>query len=190
MNTLIVGVDSDIGNAIYNNVPNAICTSRHENQHAFLDIEMPQATWPTFTNIDSLYYCIGIAGRGRSSEKVMNVNATRSIECLDKYANSMNNNGTVYVLSSIAGSLQFNIPGNVFYKMSKCALNMGVKELADKYPSIKWVLIHPGFVDTKMTRGLALKNAISPDQSAKGILALKAQNNFQFLNVDGSVIPL
>lgn len=186
MKTLIASVDSDIGKALYENIPNATGTSRRQEGFLYLDID---EGFPQFDSFDEVYYTIGVGGT-KPIEDMMRINATNSYAFLDHIAKYVTSGGRINVLSSIAGSLQsnldINIGANVYYKMSKAALNMGVIQLSQKHRHLNWTIIHPGFVNTKMTQG---KNApMEPDQCARKILSLPKLQGLNFLHVNGNTI--
>ncbi|RYZ65149.1 MAG: SDR family oxidoreductase [Proteobacteria bacterium] len=57
----------------------------------------------------------------------------------------------VFFVTSLMGSISDNTSGGSYaYRMSKCALNMGVKTLSIDFPDIACVLLHPGWVQTDM----------------------------------------
>ena len=186
MKTLIASVDSDIGKALHDNIPNSVGTSRRQEGFLYLDID---EGFPAFDLFDEVYYTIGVGG-AKSPEDIMRINATNSYAFLDHIAKYVKPGGRINVLSSIAGSLQsnldINIRANIHYKMSKAALNMGVIELHQRHRHLNWTIIHPGFVNTKMTHG---KNApMEPDQCARKILSLPKLEGLSFLHVNGNKI--
>lgn len=99
---------------------------------------------------------------------------------------------------SIAGARDPLIP---FYKMSKTALNMGMKNISRrvKKQKITVALISPGAVDTQMMNS-ALDYAgfkggflITPEESAEAVINIIDQYNFDlsgtFMSHRGDVIP-
>ena len=99
---------------------------------------------------------------------------------------------------SIAGARDPLIP---FYKMSKTAINMGMKNISRRVKSKKVtvVLISPGAVDTEMMNS-ALDHAgfkgnflITPEESAEAVINIIDQYNFEmsatFMSHRGDVIP-
>lgn len=74
--------------------------------------------------------------------------------------------------TSRMGSIADNTSGGYYgYRMSKAALNMGVKSLAVdlKSRSIATVLLHPGYVKTRMTQ---FQGEITPEESARGLFKI------------------
>lgn len=193
MKNLIVGADSGIGAAIYSRLPNSTGTSkRHGSSHVFLDV-LNKETWPTFdSKFDAVYYCIAVDGLQGTPEETMHVNAVQSVLYLDYLAQFVNNGGTVRVLTSIMGSLTkgFMMPvndANMFYRMSKAALNMGVMDLAKRHTNINWQLVHPGFVNTKITRNLSyIDQAVEPDYAAEKIVNLPKIDGISYIEIDAT----
>jgi NAD(P)-dependent dehydrogenase (short-subunit alcohol dehydrogenase family) len=182
---LIIGVDSDIGNAIYKLLPNSVGTSRKDSQHIKLDVKDVD-NWPTFAeSFENVYYCIAVDS---SADETMQVNATRSVEFLKHIAPNVT--GTIRVLTSIMGALTNGnmMPANeatIHYRMSKAALNMGVMELAKQYPSVNWQLVHPGFVRTKLTKNLSyIDQATEPSFAAEKIITLPAIKGLSYIELD------
>lgn len=74
--------------------------------------------------------------------------------------------------TSRMGSIADNTSGGYYgYRMSKAALNMAVKSLAVdlKSRSIATVLLHPGYVKTRMTE---FHGEITPEESARGLFKI------------------
>ena len=190
MTSLIVGADSGIGSAIYSKLPGSTGTSRRNgSSHVFLDVLTEN--WPTFDNkFDEVYYCIAVDGLEGTPEATMQVNALRSVACLDYLAKFVVDGGTIKVLTSIMGSLTkgFMMPAtdaNVYYRMSKAALNMGVMDLSKRYTNIDWQLVHPGFVNTKITRNLSyIDQAVDPEYAAEKIIALPKIKGVSYIEIE------
>lgn len=190
-NVLVVGADSGIGNAIHKMIPNSKGTSRRVNsEFTFLNVEEPES-WPSFNEkFDEIYYCIGISGQQQNPERVIKVNSVMTYQCLDHLSKFVVDGGTIRVMSSVIGSLTvcINLPlpsVNPYYRMSKAALNMGVVKLSHVHPTKNWQLIHPGFVDTKMTEGLVVPGMtpLTPEESASKIINLPYVQGVSFYNV-------
>jgi NAD(P)-dependent dehydrogenase (short-subunit alcohol dehydrogenase family) len=95
-------------------------------------------------------------------------------------------------ITSQMGSIARMAPGAQPYRMSKAALNAGVRglslELAGR--GITSVVFHPGWVRTDMGgSGAALEPATSITNMRAVIARLKASDNGRFLNYDGAEIP-
>jgi NAD(P)-dependent dehydrogenase (short-subunit alcohol dehydrogenase family) len=185
MNIIIVGADSGIGSAIYKKLA---------NDHLVVPIRRPdfelndKSTWPSFEQKwDHVYYCIGIGGVSGDSVEMMKVNAINSYKFLKDIATAVVPGGRITVLSSRVGSLTEAETdcsrGNIYYRMSKAALNMGVIELAQTHKHCSWQLVHPGFVNTKMTSlSPFIKYAITPDKSADSIIKLPNIQGLSFMD--------
>ncbi|MDN5201934.1 SDR family NAD(P)-dependent oxidoreductase [Fulvivirgaceae bacterium BMA10] len=98
------------------------------------------------------------------------------------------NNGQVLNISSKMGSIEMCGNANALaYRMSKSALNMYTKILANRLEekNIKVVSIHPGWVRTNIAQGNELA-PLSPDESAEGIYQLmnKPIQTGSFWNVE------
>ena len=184
--TLIVGADSGIGSAIYKLLPNSVCTSRKEDsKFVYLDLEKD---FPTFeTTFDEVYYCLAI---NDNDLQTINVNAVLSFQCLDHLAKFVNDGGTVRVLTSIVGSFTkgSTMPANqanIYYRMSKAALNIGVAELSKIHSKVNWQLVHPGFVKTKLTMGLSyIDQADDPLLVAEKLVKLPKIEGLSYIELD------
>ncbi len=193
MTNLIVGVDSGIGSAIYARLPNSIGTSRRSGRnHVYLDI-LKTDEWPVFDQkFEHVYYCIAVDGLDGTPENTMHINAICSVMCLEHLVQFVQDGGTIHVLTSIMGSLTkgFMMPAtdaNMYYRMSKAALNMGVMDLSKKHTRVDWQLIHPGFVNTKLTRNLSyIDQAVEPDYAAEKIIAAPKINGISYIELDAN----
>ena len=190
MTSLIVGADSGIGSAIYSKLPGSTGTSRRNGSgHVFLDVLTEN--WPTFDNkFNEVYYCIAVDGLEGTPEFTMQVNALRSVACLDHLAKFVVDGGTIKVLTSIMGALTkgFMMPAtdaNIYYRMSKAALNMGVMDLSKRHTNIDWQLVHPGFVNTKITRNLSyIDQAVDPEYAAEKIITLPKIKGVSYIEIE------
>ena len=200
MRTLIVGADSGIGNALLQAIPDSIGTSRREDTSMVRLNVLDSSTYPTFTDkLDTIYYCIGVSGKTNTPEDILSTNAIKSIECLRHLATYVNDGGTIRVMSSITGSMWFGVSAHMSlidtsYRMSKAALNIGVIKLHHEFSDIKWQLLHPGLVRTKMTEGMPVGDPkytfITPEESAQKILQTPVDKRLSFINVvSGHDIP-
>lgn len=195
--TLVVGVDSGIGQAIYNKIPGAEGTSRRDNtSFIYLDIMDDPGNWPKFQGFyDQVYYCIGVAGNTHTPTQRLEINAIRTHDFLNYLAPNIAPGGEIKVLTSIMGSSSFIKENpwlgiNAYYKMSKAALNMGIVHLSNVHPNINWQLVHPGFVLTKMTKGIPgiEKIGISPETSAEAIISLPVPKGVSHVSYDGQTL--
>jgi NAD(P)-dependent dehydrogenase (short-subunit alcohol dehydrogenase family) len=198
---LIVGGESGIGAAIGRKLSQdhsmTFTTRSPDTDHIFLQLE-DRTTWALPEKYDQVYYCIGVGGGpNKTPLQIYNINAVLAVEFLDYLADFVNPGGLVRIMSSITGSITWNLERqflgtHLYYKMSKVALNMGVSALHNKHKHVTWQLIHPGLVKTKMTAGLLdhLPEAIEPDTCADCLTALPSerQEQLQFLNYNGNAI--
>ena len=99
----------------------------------------------------------------------------------------------VGIITSRMGSIgDCSRPGMLGYRISKAAVNMVGKNLANAWASPKFMLLllHPGYVRTDMTGGNGL---INPDESARGLFALMREKGPQdsgtFWHTNGSELP-
>ena len=101
-------------------------------------------------------------------------------------------NGKIVAISSQMGSMASSASNSLAYRTSKAALNKLFQGLASdlKRDGIAAIVMHPGWVRTDMGGSGA---DISPEQSAKGILAvidgLSLSKSGQFINYDGKDMP-
>ena len=124
------------------------------------------------------------------------VNAFATYDVLRELANkSMNDGGHVIVFTSGWGSIQYSIDTTAYsnhaYRMSKAALNMGVALLSNEYPLLKWVLMQPGFVKTKMNNNPYNLPSEDPTIAMKGVLktGLSSIDKLTFKNYKGETLP-
>lgn len=102
-------------------------------------------------------------------------------------------------LSARVGSIEDNRLGGWFsYRMSKAALNMGLKtaaiEIARKRKQAICVSLHPGTVATSLSDPFSKnRERFTPEQSAEKMLkvldGLSSEDNGSFFAYDGSAIP-
>ncbi len=183
---IVIGVDSGIGKAIHELLPDALGTSRR-NDSKFIQLDIKdKSSWPVFQNkFSKVYYCIGIS---TEADETMEVNATRSIEFLQYIAPHVNDK--IVVLTSILGALtKGNVisadTASIYYRMSKAALNMGVMELSKQFEHINWQLVHPGFVRTKLTGNLShIDQAVDPLIAAKQIINVPTIKGLSYIELD------
>lgn len=99
----------------------------------------------------------------------------------------------VAIVTSRMGSITDNTSGGHYgYRMSKCALNMAgvslARDLRDRDISV--ILLHPGFVDTDMTRHTG---NVAPADAAAGLLKrikeLNLQTSGSFRHANGEELP-
>lgn len=97
----------------------------------------------------------------------------------------------VVQISTMMGSIADNSSGGYYsYRSSKAALNMITKSLATDHPTVRFGLIHPGWVKTEMGGAGA---PIEPEASAAGIWkvihSLKPTQDVRLLDFRGRELP-
>jgi NAD(P)-dependent dehydrogenase (short-subunit alcohol dehydrogenase family) len=113
-------------------------------------------------SLDLLFVNAGISGPIEATigtiepevfAELMRVNALAPLRLADRYADRVAKGGTVAVMSSGLGSLASNdFGGWEAYRMSKAALNMGLRSLAIRRQAEgkTWLAMTPGWVQTDM----------------------------------------
>jgi NAD(P)-dependent dehydrogenase (short-subunit alcohol dehydrogenase family) len=106
---------------------------------------------------------------------------------------------TVVFLSSLAGSIEMRgrLPhnqrgGNLAYRMSKSALNCGVRNMAYDLSDegVTVVSLHPGWVQTGSGGPHADTDEVTAGAEIASLIdSISIADNGKFLRVDGSVIP-
>ena len=94
-------------------------------------------------------------------------------------------------ISSLMGSIADNGSGGSYgYRLSKCALNMVTKNLANEFPTLITTSFHPGWVKTEMG-GESAPTSIA--ESVKGMTALIAKltlkDTGKFFDFEGDELP-
>jgi NAD(P)-dependent dehydrogenase (short-subunit alcohol dehydrogenase family) len=95
-------------------------------------------------------------------------------------------------ITSLMGSIAQTSGGSYPYRMSKAALNMGVKALSGDFAQqgITAVVMHPGWVRTDMGgSGAPLDPPTSIAGMRKVIAGLQKSDNARYLSYDGSQLP-
>ena len=100
-------------------------------------------------------------------------------------------NPKVIQITSLMGSIADNTSGGCYgYRMSKAALNMFNKCLANDFPGLIAIVMHPGWVKTDMGGERA---PTSPQESAQGIhrviARLERKESGQFFDFEGDALP-
>ncbi len=105
----------------------------------------------------------------------------------------MGQGSKVAMVTSRMGSIDDNTSGGSYgYRMSKAALNMAGKSLAEdlKDRGIAVAILHPGFVRTEMTEG---RGFVDPPESAAGLVArideLTLETTGGFWHANGERLP-
>lgn len=121
------------------------------------------------------------------------VNTLGPLKLCSALGNQMKAGGLMAFLTSRMGSITDNTSGAYYgYRMSKAALNMGVKSLATdmKNKSVSTVLLHPGYVKTKMT---GFQGEITPEQAAAGLFkimeSMTLAKTATFWHSNGEALP-
>ena len=99
------------------------------------------------------------------------VNVTGTVFFTEPLIELINENGIVLNVSSKMGSLNVcELTDSVAYRMSKSALNMYTKILANRLKDkIKVASIHPGWVKTTIIESNLKNGRLTPEQSANNI---------------------
>lgn len=125
--------------------------------------------------------------------QVMAVNALGPLLAARALAGTMRDGGTIVALSSTLGSIGANSGGGLYsYRMSKAALNAGLKNLAIELKPwrIAVAALHPGWAKTDMG-GDGAEVAISDSVAGlrKVIAGLSAAQTGSFLDYRGNSLP-
>ncbi|MDG2303994.1 MAG: SDR family oxidoreductase [Candidatus Binatia bacterium] len=141
---------------------------------------------------------------GDALQKVFAVNAFGPLLVMKHFHQLLRHDGRAVLanVSARVGSITDNRLGGWYgYRGSKAALNMftrtAVIELARRAPNAIVVAIHPGTVDTEMSRpfqrGIPAEKLFDTDRAAAQILnvlaSLEPEQSGSFLAWDGSAIP-
>ncbi|MBK6598838.1 MAG: SDR family oxidoreductase [Proteobacteria bacterium] len=104
----------------------------------------------------------------------------------------------IVVISSLAGSFGAaaqNLPGRVYYKTSKAAVNMAMTSMAvaTQARGITVVSIHPGGVKVEKLQDFDVPGFMQPEESVSSMIRvigeLQPSQTGSFLNFDGKVLP-
>ena len=121
------------------------------------------------------------------------VNALAPLNTLRALKSLLPNLSKVGIVTSRMGSIgDCSRHGMLGYRISKTAVNMVGKNLANAWasPHFMLLLLHPGYVRTDMTGGNGL---INPDESARGLFTLMRdkgpKDSGTFWHTDGSPLP-
>jgi NAD(P)-dependent dehydrogenase (short-subunit alcohol dehydrogenase family) len=126
--------------------------------------------------------------------KLYEVNALAPIEVTRRLLPHLAPRAKIAMITSRLGSIAGTtaaIP-DVGYRMSKAALNIAGKLMADSLrpKGITVLMIHPGYVKTEMNNG---RGDIDAGTSAKGVIALIERNGIErtgtYWHVEGTEIP-
>lgn len=189
----IVGIDSDIGLQVYRQHiargDQAIATSRNLIADTRpMELVNPGTWWIPDHTVQRLYYNIAVGDGKLSRAEVMHVNAFLAIDYLNAVARAAIPGMQIVVYTSEWGSISsVRNARALHYRMSKAALNMGVAALQHRHPHVRFLLLHPGLVRTKMLKGNFDVPVLTPVESAAQTLALLDgwDGSFAFLAADG-----
>lgn len=179
MRVLIASGDSVIGSALAHRLQQqghtVTVTSRKWGPHSPNYLDVRERRWKhTGEPYDRVVYTIAHDAPA-SALDVFDVNVVGAFEWLNLAATTACRDGAqVAVLTSQFGSIgELSNTQVPWYRMSKAALNMGVKVLAQRHRNLRWLCVHPGLVDTPMTKGLQYTHEkLSPLTSAQHIAEL------------------
>jgi NAD(P)-dependent dehydrogenase (short-subunit alcohol dehydrogenase family) len=129
-----------------------------------------------------------------SIHRQFNVNAVGPLRLTRALLPHLTSGSKVVLMTSRMGSIDDNTSGGSYgYRMSKVALCMAGKSLSlDLKPqNIAVAILHPGLVQTRMTR--FTNSGITPQTSVQGLLAridqLNLENTGTFWHANGDVLP-
>ncbi len=133
-------------------------------------------------------------------EQMMAVNAYGPLKMSEAFADHVAASDQKKIVALTSGlssiSMTVKMPGFYYYRMSKAALNMGMRGLRTDMRSrgIVVALIAPGMVDTRLLydsgwRGKSLTPAQSVTGMAAHIATLTAEDPGEIVNTDGKIIP-
>lgn len=158
----------------------------HDNFHTVaLDLSKPKsienAIKTIFSKFEQIDVLINNAGIGPdldkdlpekiSFEKTFQVNVTGTVFFTEAIIDRITENGMLLNISSEMGSIsRCERSDSVAYQMSKSALNMYTKILANRLKNkIQLASIHPGWVKTTIAKDNVVNGRITPEQSADSI---------------------
>ncbi len=121
------------------------------------------------------------------------VNALGALRVTHALLGNLADGARIINMTSRMGSLDDNTSGGYYgYRMSKAALNMATRSLAVDLKSrgIVVIAVHPGMVQTDMTRGFGM---LTPEASVAGINQvidkLTLEQSGLFLHYQGTPLP-
>lgn len=159
---------------------------KHKNFHPLaLDVtrieSIEESHKKIFDRFDQIDCVINNAGMGPDLDQLIpdavsfnstfEVNVKGVVLFTEPLLERISERGSVLVISSKMGSIkQCTAFDSVGYRVSKSALNMYTKILANRLPSIKIAAVHPGYVKTEISETALLHGRLTPEQSAENIL--------------------
>ena len=121
------------------------------------------------------------------------VNALGALRVTAALLGNLRDGARIVNMTSRMGSIDDNTSGGYYgYRMSKAALNMATRSLAVdlKGRGIVVIAMHPGMVQTDMTRGYGM---LSPTESVAGMIEvierLRLDQSGLFLHYQGTALP-
>lgn len=127
-----------------------------------------------------------------SLERQFRVNAISPLRVTKALLPMIAQGGKIILMTSRMGSIEDNTSGGYYgYRMSKTALNMAGKSLAEDLKSRKIAvgILHPGMVQTRMTDF----SGITPIEAVQGLLQridqVNLNNTGTFWHAKGEVLP-
>ena len=156
----------------------------------------------TGTKIDALIHVSGVLGVDKFGEidyddvrRQFEINTIGPLRVVESLADCLDEGSRVGIVTSRVGSLADNGSGGLYaYRVSKCAANMvGVNLYHDlKGRGVAVVLLHPGMVNTDLTRGFD-GDFIEPEESAAGLIKIvdnaKIGDGPEFRHTNGELLP-
>ena len=154
------------------------------------------------TKIDALIHVSGVLGVDKLGEidyddvrRQFEINTIGPLRVVESLMDCLEEGSRVGIVTSRVGSLADNGSGGLYaYRVSKCAANMvGVNLYHDlKGRGIAVVLLHPGMVNTDLTRGFD-GDFIEPEESAAGLIKVvdnaKIGDGPEFRHTNGELLP-
>lgn len=154
------------------------------------------------TKIDALIHVSGVLGVDKFGEidyddvrRQFEINTIGPLRVVESLADCLDDGSRVGIVTSRVGSLADNGSGGLYaYRVSKCAANMvGVNLYHDlKGRGVAVVLLHPGMVNTDLTRGFD-GDFIEPEESAAGLIKIvdnaKIGDGPEFRHTNGELLP-
>jgi NAD(P)-dependent dehydrogenase (short-subunit alcohol dehydrogenase family) len=121
------------------------------------------------------------------------VNALGALQVTHSLLGNFSDGARIVNMTSRMGSLDDNTSGGYYgYRMSKAALNMATRSLAVdlKGRNIVVIAMHPGMVQTDMTRGFGMMTPAESVASMVEIIEkLTPAQSGQFLHYQGTTLP-
>lgn len=124
--------------------------------------------------------------------RMMLVNALAPLRLIDRWDGPVAKDALVAVMSSSQASIELNVDaGKEAYRMSKAALNMGLRSIAARRADGRaYVAINPGWVRTAIG---GLEATLSVAESIAGVVdtldGRQGTRGIAFLSHDGEVLP-